>query len=63
VEEIVDNYPVVVNHSSHISLVVQAFAFGKYLGKLDLQFDDSGNINRYEGKPILLDQTIKEGIY
>jgi 5'-nucleotidase len=52
-EQIVHNYPVVVNHSTHISLVVQAFAFGKYLGKLDFQFDESGNINRYEGKPIL----------
>jgi len=62
VEDIVDKYPTVVNHGSHITLVVQAFAFSKYLGKLNLEFDESGNIHRYEGEPILLTQNMPEGI-
>lgn len=41
--------------------VVQAYAFGKYLGHLKVTFDDSGNIQKAEGNPILLDSTIKQG--
>jgi 5'-nucleotidase len=59
----VDRYPVVFNHAetSSTTLVVQAFAYGKYLGKLDLNFDNDGKIIAYSGQPILLDSSITEG--
>ncbi|CAG2114605.1 unnamed protein product, partial [Medioppia subpectinata] len=54
-------YPVVYDHKSEgKTLVVQAFAYGKYLGKLDVVFDDNGLITSYSGSPILLDNNTKE---
>ncbi|CAG2107041.1 unnamed protein product [Medioppia subpectinata] len=54
-------YPVVYDHNSEgKTLVVQAFAYGKYLGKLDVVFDDNGLITSYSGTPILLDSNTKE---
>lgn len=41
--------------------VVQAYAFGKYLGHLKVTFDDAGNVVRSEGNPILLDSSIAQG--
>ncbi|KAG5277446.1 hypothetical protein AALO_G00117710 [Alosa alosa] len=40
--------------------VVQAYAFGKYLGHLKVTFDDSGNVLKAEGNPILLDSSIQQ---
>ncbi|XP_021430396.1 snake venom 5'-nucleotidase [Oncorhynchus mykiss] len=40
--------------------VVQAFAFGKYLGYLKLVFDKSGNVLKANGNPILLDSSIAQ---
>lgn len=41
--------------------VVQAYAFGKYLGYLKVSFDDAGNVVKSTGNPILLDSRIKQG--
>ena len=41
--------------------VVQAFAYTKYLGYLDLTFDDNGNLINFNGNPILLSQNFSEG--
>jgi 5'-nucleotidase len=41
--------------------VVQAFAFGKYLGYLNLVFDKAGNVLKANGNPILLDSSIAQG--
>lgn len=41
--------------------VVQAYAFGKYLGFLKVTFDDAGNVVRSTGNPILLDSSIQQG--
>lgn len=41
--------------------VVQAYAFGKYLGRLDVTFDDAGNVVKSGGNPILLDSNIPQG--
>lgn len=41
--------------------VVQAFAFGKYLGRLDVTFDEAGNVVEAKGNPILMDSSIPEG--
>ncbi|XP_042299369.1 snake venom 5'-nucleotidase-like [Sceloporus undulatus] len=40
--------------------VVQAYAFGKYLGYLNITFDDDGNVINASGNPILLDSSIPE---
>ncbi|XP_026050863.1 5'-nucleotidase-like [Carassius auratus] len=37
--------------------VVQAYAFGKYLGFLKVTFDSSGNVVKSSGNPILLDNS------
>ena len=55
-------YPVVFDHGQEgKTLVVQAFAYGKYLGKLDVTFDENGVITSYGGNPILLDHSVQEG--
>jgi len=54
-------YPTVVqNIAGHRTLVVQAFAFTKYLGKIRVEFDDFGVVNHWLGMPILLDKNIKK---
>lgn len=56
------DYPVVIEHNSkQKTLYVQAFAFGKYLGYLDLAFDDDGNIEAFKGEPIFLNSTTAQG--
>ncbi|XP_008284579.1 5'-nucleotidase-like [Stegastes partitus] len=40
--------------------VVQAYAFGKYLGYLKVTFDDAGNVVKSTGNPILLDSSIPQ---
>lgn len=40
--------------------VVQAYAFGKYLGRLDVTFDEAGKVLRAEGNPILLNSSIPQ---
>ncbi len=40
--------------------IVQAFAFGKYLGELQITFDDDGNVTEAVGEPILLDASVEE---
>lgn len=41
--------------------VVQAFAFGKYLGYLKVTFDSNGNVVKTSGNPILLNSSITPG--
>ncbi|XP_063078849.1 5'-nucleotidase isoform X2 [Engraulis encrasicolus] len=40
--------------------VVQAYAFGKYLGHLKVTFDSSGNVVTATGNPILLDDQVPQ---
>ncbi|XP_061098371.1 snake venom 5'-nucleotidase-like [Conger conger] len=40
--------------------VVQAYAFGKYLGSLKVTFDEAGRVVASTGNPILLDSTVPE---
>uniref|UniRef100_F7G3X1 5'-nucleotidase n=1 Tax=Ornithorhynchus anatinus TaxID=9258 RepID=F7G3X1_ORNAN len=40
--------------------VVQAYAFGKYLGHLQVVFDEAGNVISSSGNPILLNDSIPE---
>jgi len=41
--------------------VVQAYAYGKYLGYLNVTFDEKGNVVEAVGNPILLDSSVPEG--
>ncbi len=40
--------------------VVQAYAYGKYLGKLDVTFDANGVVTEAVGEPILIDGAVAE---
>uniref|UniRef100_A0A8W8JH47 5'-nucleotidase n=1 Tax=Magallana gigas TaxID=29159 RepID=A0A8W8JH47_MAGGI len=55
----VGEYPHVVQKSGgDQTLVVQDYAFGKYLGFLQVKFDDNGKIITFGGNPILLNSSI-----
>lgn len=41
--------------------MVQAYAFGKYLGYLKVTFDDAGKVVKAAGNPILLDSSVPQG--
>uniref|UniRef100_A0A1B6M5F3 5'-nucleotidase n=1 Tax=Graphocephala atropunctata TaxID=36148 RepID=A0A1B6M5F3_9HEMI len=54
-------YPTVVTQpSGRRVLVVQAYAFTKYLGHLELIFDDEGEVIKSKGNPILIDDSFKK---
>uniref|UniRef100_A0A131Z1W4 5'-Nucleotidase n=1 Tax=Rhipicephalus appendiculatus TaxID=34631 RepID=A0A131Z1W4_RHIAP len=56
-------YPFIYNRTggSGRCLIVQDYRFGKYLGFLELEIDkSSGNITRWSGNPILLNQSYEE---
>ncbi|XP_012260987.2 apyrase-like [Athalia rosae] len=57
-----DVYPVVVNqaNTTRTVLVVQAYAYTKYLGNISLWFDADGEIVSWQGSPILLDSSWEE---
>ncbi|XP_054719341.1 LOW QUALITY PROTEIN: snake venom 5'-nucleotidase-like [Uloborus diversus] len=60
-EETQGPYPLVVERENgSVALVVQDFAFGKFLGHLQVQFDDEGRIVRWGGNPILMDSSVPE---
>ena len=50
------SYPTVVNDVP----IVQAYAYGKFLGELNVTFDDDGNVVSAEGDPIILDASVAE---
>ena len=49
-------YPTMVNDTA----IVQAYAYGKYLGELNVTFDDEGNLTEASGEPILIDAAVVE---
>ncbi|XP_018422636.1 PREDICTED: 5'-nucleotidase isoform X1 [Nanorana parkeri] len=57
----VGEYPFIVKSDDGRSVpVVQAYAFGKYLGYLNVTFDAQGNVLHSWGNPILLNSSIPE---
>lgn len=55
-------YPFIVTSDDGRQVpVVQAYAFGKYLGYLKVEFDEKGNVVTSHGNPILLNSSILEG--
>ncbi|RUS75680.1 hypothetical protein EGW08_016546 [Elysia chlorotica] len=55
-------YPFVTQSSAtgEPVLVVQDYAFGKYLGSLHVTFDSDGKVTNYSGNPILLDGSVPQ---
>ncbi|NXD67314.1 5NTD nucleotidase, partial [Eolophus roseicapillus] len=54
-------YPFVVDSDDGRKVpVVQAYAYGKYLGYLNVTFDKKGNVVEAVGNPILLDSSVPE---
>lgn len=54
-------YPVVVERADGTRcLVVQDFWLGKYMGYINVTWDDRGQPLRWEGQPVLLDSSIKQ---
>lgn len=55
------SYPTVVRApNGEPVLIVSAYAYGKYLGHLDMVFDSFGQLVEWEGEPILLDVSVTE---
>ena len=44
-------------------LVVQAYAWGKYMGFINVTFDENFEVQTWNGDPILLDKTVPRGKY
>jgi 5'-nucleotidase len=58
----VDSYPVIVEQpGGHKVLIVQAYAYSKYVGNITVWFDEQGEYTAWEGSPILLDKSVPEG--
>ena len=53
-EEPYDVYPIKINSNKKTQLVVQAYAHAKYLGFLNVTFNEEGEIVKAEGNPILI---------
>ncbi|MCL6284077.1 5'-nucleotidase/apyrase family protein [Ruegeria sp. 2012CJ41-6] len=49
-------YPTVVNGVQ----IVQAYAYGKFLGELNVTFDDAGNVTAATGEPLIMDGQVVE---
>jgi len=49
-------YPTMVGSTA----IIQAYAYGKYLGELNVTFDDAGNITEASGEPIVMDGAVAE---
>ncbi|SLN56092.1 Trifunctional nucleotide phosphoesterase protein YfkN precursor [Falsiruegeria litorea R37] len=49
-------YPTVVNNVQ----IVQAYAYGKFLGELNVTFDDAGNVVEAKGEPLVMDGAVAE---
>ncbi|ELT88815.1 hypothetical protein CAPTEDRAFT_124269 [Capitella teleta] len=60
-DKVAGPYPLVVSKNDGGSaLVVQGFAFGKYLGELEVMFKENGDFRWWRGNPILLDDSIEK---
>ena len=51
-------YPTMVNGVA----VVQAYAYGKFLGELNVSFDAQGNLTSAAGEPLIMDSSVEEDV-
>ncbi|MDK3074878.1 bifunctional metallophosphatase/5'-nucleotidase [Sedimentitalea sp. JM2-8] len=49
-------YPTMVGATA----IVQAYAYGKFLGELNVTFDDAGNVVQAVGEPLIMDATVAQ---
>lgn len=56
-------YPTVITNNGRNVLVVQDFWAGKYLGFLNVTFNADGDVESWNGDPILLDNSTLPGMY
>ncbi len=49
-------YPTMVGNTA----IVQAYAYGKYVGELNVSFNDAGEVTQAQGSPVLVDASIVE---
>jgi 5'-nucleotidase / UDP-sugar diphosphatase len=49
-------YPTMVGQTA----IVSAYAYGKFLGELNVTFDDEGNVTEAVGEPLIMDSTVVE---
>ena len=49
-------YPTMVGNTA----IVQAYAYGKFLGELNVTFNDAGEITEAKGEPIIMDAAVTE---
>jgi 5'-nucleotidase len=49
-------YPTIVGDTA----IVQAYAYGKFLGELNVTFDDDGNVVSASGEPLIMDGEVAE---
>ncbi len=49
-------YPIMVGQTA----IVQAYAYGKFLGELNVTFDDAGIVTAAVGEPIIMDAAVPE---
>jgi 5'-nucleotidase len=62
VEPIEGPYPTVITQESGRKvLIVQAYAWGKYMGFMNVTFDDKFEVKTWSGQPVLLDNSIPQG--
>uniref|UniRef100_A0A182JW73 Apyrase n=1 Tax=Anopheles christyi TaxID=43041 RepID=A0A182JW73_9DIPT len=55
------DYPIVVQkNNSHKVLITQARSFGKYVGRLTVNFDCDGEAQSWEGYPIYMNNSVKQ---
>ena len=58
----VGQYPTIVTRNQgDTCLVVQAFWSGKYIGLMEVEFDNAGRVVGWNGAPILLDNSVEQG--
>ena len=55
-ERAVGPYPTMVGSTA----IVQAYAYGKFLGELNVTFDDAGNLTEASGEPLIMDGEVAE---
>jgi 5'-nucleotidase len=55
-EDAVGPYPTMVGKTA----IVQAYAYGKFLGELNVVFDDAGEIVSATGEPLIMDKAVAE---
>ncbi|NKB28672.1 MAG: multifunctional 2',3'-cyclic-nucleotide 2'-phosphodiesterase/5'-nucleotidase/3'-nucleotidase [Rhodobacteraceae bacterium] len=55
-ERAVGPYPTMVGSTA----IVQAYAYGKFLGELNVTFDDDGNVTEAAGEPLIMDASVTE---